>query len=157
MQYPFISQYGAVTLPPDAVYQPDPSLHYKVLFDVRETANNAREINQGLDHIAKLFNLLAPAGIKPDDTEIVAIFHGPAVVALLNNQAYQEKFGMDNPNGPLIEELTRHGVRLYACAQALAKQDIPHAALNHHTTPALSSLTVMIDCQLRHFAYVPFN
>jgi intracellular sulfur oxidation DsrE/DsrF family protein len=157
MEYPFIAGYGAVTLKPDAAFQPDKSLKYKILFDIRETSNDAKEINQGLDHIAKLFNLLAPAGIKPQDTEIVAVLHGPAIIAILNDQVYREKFGIDNPNTQLIEELTKYGVHIQACAQALARQKLPDTSVHKGVTPALSSLTVMIDCQLRNFAYVPFN
>jgi intracellular sulfur oxidation DsrE/DsrF family protein len=157
MEYPFIDKYGAVTLKPDAAFQPDKSVKYKVLFDIRETSNDAQEINQGLDHVAKLFNLLAPAGIKPQDTEIVAVLHGPAIVAILNDQIYKEKFGIENPNKELIEELAKYGVQIYACAQALAKQKLPDTSVYKSVTLALSSLIVMIGCQLRNFAYVPFN
>lgn len=157
MEYPFITQYGAVTLKPDAAFQPDKALKYKVLFDIRETSNDAREINQGLDHVAKFYNLLASAGIKPQDTEVVAVLHGPAIVAGFNDQIYKDKFGTDNPNAALIKELAKYGTKIYICAQALEKQKLADTSVHENVTLALASLTVMINCQLRNFAYVPFN
>lgn len=157
MEYPLVKQYGGVALKPEAAFQPDPALNYKVLFDIRETSNDAGEVNQGLDHVAKLFNLLAPAKIKPGDTAVVAILHGPAVVAALNDENYRKKFGIANPNSALIKELTRYGVKICACAQTMAKQEIAYNSLHEDVALALSSLTVMINCQLENFAYVPFN
>jgi intracellular sulfur oxidation DsrE/DsrF family protein len=157
MKHPVIAGYGAVQLKPDAAFQPDLSLNYKVLFDIRETSNTAEEINQGLDHVAKLLNLLVPKGIKPSDIDIVAVLHGPAIVAILNDENFQKKFDRNNPNSELIAELCNHGVRIYACEQALAKQGLPSASVHEKVDLALSSLLVMIICQLQNFAYVPFN
>lgn len=157
MENPLIAQYGAVTPKPDAGFQPDNSLKYKVFFDIRETSNSAAEVNQGLDHVAKLLNLLALSGIKASDTAIVAVLHGPATVAILNDPTYKEKFGLTNPNAGLIAELVSYGVQIYACAQALAKQKLPDTAVHDKVKLALSSLMVMINCQLRNYAYVPFN
>jgi intracellular sulfur oxidation DsrE/DsrF family protein len=157
LEHPFITKYGAATLKPNAAFQPDSSLNYKVLFDIRETANEAREINQGLGHIAKLLNLLLPTGIRIADCSIIAILHGPATIAALNDQTYRDKFGIDNPNNALIAELTKNGVQIHVCMQALQKQKLSQNAIHDKVGQALSSLTVLINCQLQNYAYVPFN
>jgi intracellular sulfur oxidation DsrE/DsrF family protein len=157
MEHPFMTNYGAVTLKPDAAFQPDNSLTYKVLFDIRETSNEAGEINQGLDHVAKLLNFLVLAGIDVGNAAIIAILHGPAVTALLQDQIYLKKFGLANPNTAIIHELTGYGVQIYACVQALTKQNLAYTAVHEKVSLALASLLVIIHCQLHNYAYVPFN
>jgi intracellular sulfur oxidation DsrE/DsrF family protein len=157
LEHPYFAKYGGVALNSNAAFQPDLSLDYKVLFDIRETSNDAAAVNEGLDHVAKLLNFLAPAGIKIPDASIIAIVHGPAIVAVLKDQIYREKFGMDNPNNALIKELVKSDVKIYACVQALTEQKIDYISVHDEVSLALSSLMVMINCQLQNYAYVPFN
>nr|CBX31756.1 hypothetical protein N47_N25810 [uncultured Desulfobacterium sp.] len=75
-EYPVIKGYGPVHLLPDAAVQPDKSIDYKILFDITKAADNKVKINQGLDHIARLINVFASAGMMPNKMKLVAVIHG---------------------------------------------------------------------------------
>ncbi len=151
-EYPVIKGYGPVHPLPDAAVQPDMSLDYKILFDVTQGSKMKGKVNPALDHLARLINVFASAGMMPDKMKLVAIIHGPATPIVLNNETFKSKFGTDNPNMKLIDELKKNGVIFYGCGQALADNSYEHEWVNKDITIALSALTVVPTYQLRGYA-----
>lgn len=151
-EYPVIKGYGPVHPLPHAAVQPDKSLNYKILFDVTKAARKDSKVNPALAHIARLINVYASAGMMPDEMKLVAVIHGPATPIVLDNQAFRSKFGRDNPNIKLIDELKKSGVTFYVCGQALADNSYQHKWVNKDITIALSALTVVPTYQLKGYA-----
>lgn len=151
-EYPIIKGYGPVHPLPNAAVQPDKSLNYKILFDVTHAAKNNKKVNPALAHIARLINVYASAGVMPGKMKLVAVIHGPATPVVLNNEAFKAKFGIDNPNIKLIDELKKNGVVFYVCGQALADNNYEHKWVNKDITIALSALTVVPTYQLMGYA-----
>ncbi len=104
-EYPVIKGYGPVHPLPNAAVQPDKSINYKILFDVTKASKDKSKVNPALDHIARLINVYATGGIMPDKMKLVAVIHGPATTVVLNNKIFKSKFGVDNPNIKLINDL----------------------------------------------------
>ncbi len=151
-EYPVIKGYGPVHPLVDAAVQPDKSLEYKILFDVTKASKYKNKVNPALDHIARLINVYASAGMMPDKMKLVAVIHGPATPVVLNNEAFKSKFGIDNPNIELINDLKKNGVVFYVCGQALADNKYKNEWINKDITVALSALTVVPTYQLKGYA-----
>ncbi|WP_052133220.1 hypothetical protein [Pantoea stewartii] len=61
------------------------------------------DINSSLDRIAHTVNLYAASGVPPAHLHVVALAYGVATPLVINNRAYKERFGTDNPNILLIK------------------------------------------------------
>jgi len=154
-QHPVIKGYGKVHPYPLAAMQPSPERHYQVLFDITKAADAPGKVNPGLDHVARLLNLYALAGVPTDHLKIALVVHGPATSIVLKNDAYRKLHQQDNPNSEIIHLLKGAGVKLFICGQALAEKHIATESVNPEITLAVSALTVLIDYQLDGYALIP--
>lgn len=154
-EYPVIKGYGPVHALPHAAVQPVKSMHYKILFDITKTGKKDK-VNPGLDHLARLINVFASAGVKPQKMKLVVIIHGPSTPIVLKNSIYRSKYGVNNPNIRLLSDLKKNGVVLYVCGQALADNKFKHDWVNPKITIALSALTVVPTYQLEGYALMPW-
>ena len=153
---PAIKDYGAEHYFPKSAVQPDPRMDYKVVFLIIHNDAKA-EHNEGLDHIARLINLLHDAGVKPNHIHIVGVLTGPATSVAVNDSTYKKMYTVPNPNDSLMTELTRVGhVKLYVCAQALSFMGYGPAYLNPNVKMALSALTTVTTYELKGYALMQF-
>ena len=137
-----IPEVGRMVDIPGAHETPDPSLDYKIVFDLNSTAATVNDVNPGLTTIAALVNTFAHYGVSSTHRHFVAIFHGATVDLVVNDDAYRRSHGGHaNPNVKLMEELTAAGVQLVVCGQS---------ALQHH----IDLKTIQPDVQLNFSATV---
>lgn len=154
-QYPVIKEFGKVRPLPEAALQPSPDREYKVLFSITKAPDSPDKINPGLEHIARLINVFGLAKVPMNKLKIVAVLHGPATSAALDDAHYRVKHQSANPNTKLIDALDRAGVTLYVCGQALAHEGFEPGWVNRQMTVDLSALTVLPVYQLDGYALVP--
>lgn len=132
---------------------PDPNLTYKLLIEL--TQNNpdslVKDINQGLAEVARIINLHVASGIPLKNIIPVIVIHGPALNAIITNKAYQEKYKMDNPNLPLVNDLEKMGTKIIACGQAMEFFDVKKEALLPSVKVSLTAQTVISGYQLKGF------
>ena len=152
--YPAIAGYGGVKPLPDANVQPNKQHVYKALFDVTSGAEDPSKPEGGLVHVARAVNVFASAGVPLKNLHFVAILHGPATPAILNNEEYKKKYGVDNPNIPLISALRKAGVHVDVCGQALADLGFEHAWVNKDVRIDLSALATTIIYGDMGYAYM---
>lgn len=104
----------------------DPKQKYKVLLDVTVWSADSQaavKVHPGLAEVGRQYNLHVYAGVPEKNMTMVAVFHGPALRALLNNEAYKRATKKEtNPNVALVEELQKAGIKLIACGQALTRR-----------------------------------
>ena len=151
---PIIKGYGEVKYFDQAASQLNKQLEYKLIFDIK--SNQVKNgVNKGLWTIARTLNLFELSGIPNKKIELVASIHGEATFIALNNNAYQNKFGRDNPNLNLINQLKENGVELYICSQATASRKINNRDLNINVIPALSGIAVLANHLLQGFTLMP--
>lgn len=154
---PVIADYGKVaevetTMPLPA----DVALRHA--FDVTEGAK-AGEVNRGFDSAARFVNMHARAGVPTDRIQAAIVVHGPAVLDLLNAQAYaKRRDGKDNANAnaPLVAALIAHNVRVIVCGQSAAAQDVANADLLPGVEVALSAMTAHALLQQQGYTLNPF-
>ena len=151
---PIINGYGEVKYFDQAASQFNKQLEYKLIFDIK--SNQVKNgVNKGLWTIARTLNLFELSGIPSKKIEIVASIHGEATFITLNSNAYQDKFGRDNPNSNIIQQLNDNGVKLYVCSQATSSRNINNGDLNINVIPALSGIAVLSNHLLRGFILMP--
>lgn len=151
---PIIKGYGEVKYFDQAASQLNKQLEYKLIFDIK--SNQVKNgVNKGLWTIARTLNLFELSGIPSKKIEIVASIHGEATFITLNSNAYQDKFGRDNPNSNIIQQLNESGVKLYVCSQATSSRNINNGDLNMNVIPAISGIAVLSNHLLQGFTLMP--
>lgn len=151
---PIIEGYGRIKQFNDIAAQPDTSLQYNIVFDVKDD-RELDGVNVGLFKIARLINMLGTGGVSQDKIHIVAAVHGGATFAALNDQKYKEKYNKANPNTELLQLLHDYGVEIYVCAQATASRGISADDLNDNTELGLSAMMVLANYELKGYALMP--
>lgn len=152
---PAVPEFGAIAPLEGDEHLPDAKLRYRTVFSITKSAPTPDKVNPSLDKVARFVNLLARQSIRPQPGDVVAIVSGPATPAIIDAQAYAQRFaGAANPNLPLIAELRRAGVTIAVCAQALAGNNIEHAAVARGVRIDLSAMTTLAMLQLKGWAAI---
>ncbi|EIL92140.1 DsrE family protein [Rhodanobacter spathiphylli] len=154
-QTPTIHGAGRIHPMPQAAYQPDRQATYKVVFSLGKAGDKPTMVSPSLDHVARAVNLYVNAGVPLSQLKFVAIAAGPATPIVLNDAQYRKKYGVANPNLPLIAQLRKAGVDVAVCAQAVAEHDFQYDWVDPQVTVALSGLTTVIDLQQQGYALSP--
>jgi len=84
------------------------------------------------------------------------IFHGPAVDGLLDNAAYQAKFGVSNPNLAMLSALKRAGADVLVCSQFIGAMKIDPAKLTGDVSFASEAFITLITYQNNGYAVLEF-
>lgn len=160
---PALAQPGARLVPdfgrynevPDPFEKPDPTLRYKVVFDVSQAARTPGEVHQGLERVARMVNLLHRHGVKMQPGDIVVTMHGPAAKTTLTAPAFAKRFkGEANPNAELIKQLTAAGVSIRLCGQSMVAAGFAREELNPDVKVDIAAITTMATYQLRGYAVI---
>ena len=85
----------------------------------------------------------------------MAVAYGPATPLALNDAQYRAKFGVANPNLPLIAELRKAGVDVSVCGQAVAEHDFQYDWVDKSVTLALSGLTTVTTLEHQGYDLMP--
>ena len=112
-------------------------------------------MSPSLDHVARTVNLYVSAGVPLSHLKFVAIAAGAATPIALNDAQYRKKYGVANPNLPLIAQLRKAGVDVAVCAQAVAEHDFQYDWVDSQVTVALSALTTITELQQQGYALMP--
>ncbi|MEM6770333.1 MAG: DsrE family protein [Bacteroidota bacterium] len=153
---PAVPGFGAIFPLEVATVKPDPSLRYKIVVDVYSGAEEPTELAFGLNNVARMLNLHAVGGVPTDSMDVVIAIHGGATFATLNNDAFREKYEVDNPNIGLIRALKKAGVKLVVCGQSLMSREIPLTNIQPEIEVATSMLTTVSMYQLKGYAVFRF-
>lgn len=153
---PVVKNFGGVTPIPYAVEKPDTKLNYKVLVEVNTDNAKPEIVHELLEKTAAAVNLHALGGVTPDKLNVVLVIHGPAAQFIVNNTAYKQKYGIDNPNLPLFTDLEKAGVKMFVCGQSLEKRKIDPATIAPEVKVALSAITTLTTYQLKGYTLLKF-
>jgi intracellular sulfur oxidation DsrE/DsrF family protein len=132
---------------------PDPNIDYKILFEL--TGNNPdssiKDINNGLAEIARVINLHIASGVPVKRIMPIIVVHAAALHALKNNEAFQKKYKIDNPNIKLIDDLKKIGGKFIVCGQAMEFFDVKKEELLPGIKISLTAQTVITQYQLKGY------
>jgi intracellular sulfur oxidation DsrE/DsrF family protein len=128
---------------------------FKVAFDVASGAN-AGEVNRKFDSLARFINMHVAAGVNKDNIELALVVHGKAVFDLFNDENYQKRSKLDNPNKPLLQALMNNNVRVILCGQSAAANGIVMEQLIEGIEIELSAMTAHALLQQDGYTVNPF-
>jgi intracellular sulfur oxidation DsrE/DsrF family protein len=153
-----IPSVDAATDFPNEHEMPDPSLVYKLVFDIGKAAPKIDDVNPGLIVISRYFNTLAKGGVPADHRKFVVVFHQEGTELALNNAAYKaRKDGHDNPNIALIHSMKEAGVDFRVCGQGVLARKIDPATILPDIQIDQWAMTTITTLQLRGYVRVAGN
>ena len=153
---PIIKDYGTINAI-DNVYMPDKNIDYKIVIDLKPSNDKFDQVNKGLNNVARLLNLHGVAGITKEQLHVAVVLHYTATPIVLNNKGYQKKYGVDNPNLDLIEQLNESGVAFYICGQSLVARKYAFEDVNNDVTIALSMITVVTEKMMEGYSLLVYE
>ena len=159
MMFPAIKGYNWAGVAPvqNVTELAEPNMKYKLLMELtgfaakgqEKTAKN--EINGGIGEVARKINLHVAAGVPQKNIDVVVIVHAGALFALLNNEKYKRKYGIDNPNITMIKDLQSFGAKIVVCGQAMTFLGLEMEDLVPGIKEAFSAQTVLSTYELRGY------
>lgn len=158
-EYPLLkgSKNSGIIPVKDPTEIPDPNMDYKIIFEV--VSNNPdstiKEINSGLDEVARVINLHIASGIPVNKIKVIIVVHAAALNAIKTNEAYQKKYKTNNPNLKLISDMEKMGARFIACGQAMAFFEVKKEELLPEVKISLTAQTVLTSYQLQGYVWHP--
>lgn len=153
---PIIKNYGTIYAI-DKVAPQDTDLDYKIVVDLKSSNENFEKVNSGLNNVARMLNLHGVAGVPKYKLKVAVAVHYTATPIILNNAGYQKKYGVNNPNLELINELKEAGVELFVCGQSLVARKYAFEDVNPQVETALSMLTVVTEKAMSGYQLLVFQ
>ncbi|WP_329741765.1 DsrE family protein [Dyella sp. A6] len=140
---------------PHAAYVPSSKRIYKAVFAMTKPSAKPDQVNPALERVARAVNLFAASGVPLSHLKFVAIAYGPATALTLDDAHYRAKFGVANPNLPVIAQLRKAGITVAVCGQAVIESHFQDAWIAKDVKIALSGLTTVIGLQQQGYALMP--
>jgi intracellular sulfur oxidation DsrE/DsrF family protein len=153
---PVIKGFGAVYDIPEADFATDTDKVFKVVFDVKGTAQKEGDINKELNTAARFLNMHARAGVPVENLHVALVVHNKAAKDLLTSKAYKGRYGVANVNEPLLEALLHAGVDIIFCGQSSHARNLPKAELVPGVQVSLSAMTALIQLQDEGYRLIKF-
>jgi intracellular sulfur oxidation DsrE/DsrF family protein len=153
---PVIQEFGTTFEVKDPDFELNTDQVYKVVFDVHDTPDDPSSVNPMLGTLARFLNMHVQAGVPLENLQVVGVIHNKAARDALNNEAYREKYGVDNPNIPLMEALEEVGAKIYLCGQSMHGRGLDPERLAGPVQTALSAITVFMTLQQEGYTLIWF-
>jgi intracellular sulfur oxidation DsrE/DsrF family protein len=143
---------------PNEHEMPDPSLTYKIVFDITKASAKIDDVNPGLTAIASYYNTLAKGGVPADHRKFVVVFHQGSTEYSMDSAAYKARNdGHDNPNVALIHSMKQAGIDFRVCGQGVIARKIDVATILPDIQVDQWALTTITTLQLRGYIRVQLN
>jgi intracellular sulfur oxidation DsrE/DsrF family protein len=151
---PVVLSGGAVFEVPDPDF-PTPMDHdLGAVFELRSAPEDPARTNEQLGTMARYLNMHARAGVPRENLRVAAVVHGGASRALLQDDFYRERVGVENPNTELVREIIAAGGEVILCGQSAAAQNISREQLLPGVKVALSAMTALVTLQQQGYELI---
>jgi intracellular sulfur oxidation DsrE/DsrF family protein len=142
---------GYVAIPGVAL-PPDRRKRSLAIFDATRGAPKPTDLIPAVDMAGFMLNAFRVAGVPRSRTRFVVVFHGLSLDGLLDEARYRARFGVSNPNLPVLEHFRREGMELFVCGQNLAFARVDPNTLTPTVTVASDASIVLMTYQGRGYA-----
>ena len=153
---PVIEQFGPVYDIGRPDFPTPTNLVYRAVFDVGPSPEAADQVNPRIESLARFLNMHARAGVKPEQMKLALVVHGAAGKDMLSSAAYKSRFGVENPNAPLLAALRSQGVRVLLCGQTAVHKGFAREELAPGVELALSAMTALVALQADGYELISF-
>lgn len=151
-----IKDFGATFSVTNPEIKTDTTAEFKVIFDVSQSSEDKSKPNKYIVTAARFLNMHANEGMSLNQLKVAMTIHGNAWQDVLNNETYKEKYGVDNPNLKLINQLTKAGVDVIVCGQTAAYRGMNRDIVNPNVKFALSAMTALLQYQNQGYRFIKF-
>ncbi len=153
---PIIKDYGKVWAIENPDFKIDPSKKYKAVFDIMASPENQEAVNATIETAARFLNMHAQSGVPKENLKVALVVHNKASKDVITSEAYQIKYGSDNPNQALIKALIAAGGQIIFCGQSSLSRDFPKEDLIDGVQLSLSAMTALIQLQDEGYRLIKF-
>ncbi|WP_282089667.1 DsrE family protein [Aquimarina algiphila] len=151
-----ISEYGKTYEVVNPDFKTNKQQNLKAVFDVGRTFKDSSKVNPLFNTAARYLNMHDAAGVSLKNLKVALVVHGSAANDLLNDSKYKIKYGIDNPNTPLLSALSEKGVQIILCGQTAAYRDITRQDALPKVQFALSAMTALVQLQNQDYRLINF-
>ncbi len=153
---PIITHYGGVWEISEPDYKIDSNLELKAVFDIMNSPENHDTINATIETAARFLNMHAQSGVPVDQLKIALVVHNKASKDIITNEAYQKRYGTNNPNSDLVQALLDAGGQIIFCGQSSLSRGFPREELIDGVQLSLSAMTALIQLQHEEYRLIKF-
>ncbi len=153
---PIIENYGDFFSVKDSDFKTNINEEFKVVFDVSIGPDSHEELNKRIETAARFLNMHSQNGFSASQLKAALVIHGTATTNIITNEAHQKRFGVDNPNVELLQNLMDAGVEVILCGQSSKSRNVPKEDLIPGEKIALSAMTALIQLQNDGYRLIKF-
>jgi len=152
-----LHKYMGVVDTENTVLKYDSSIDYKLAIDVYDKVKDSSKLAGTFREVGRTYNLNIANGVPKDKLKMAVVIHGGAVSSILNDTAYEKKYGIKNPNSEALRVYKESGVQFYVCGQSLGFLNIPHEDLAPEIDVSISAKTALITLDQLGYSYMNVN
>lgn len=156
MPGPVIKNFGAVWEIPNVDFATDKTMEFKVVFDIMNSADSLHQLNKSIETAARFLNMHVREGVQREQLHVALVVHNKATKDIITDKAYQQRFGMDNPNSELVKELLNENVKIILCGQSSYSRDYPIEDTIDGVQMALSAMTAILQLEEKGYKLIKF-
>ena len=153
---PIIKDYGKVWKIDNPDFKVDTTKEYKAVFDIMKSAENNEAVNPSIVTAARFLNMHGQSGVPAKQLKFALVIHNNASKDVITNEAYQKRYGTDNPNKELIKALLDAGGQVIFCGQSSLSRGFPREELIEGVQLSLSAMTALIQLQDDNYRLIKF-
>lgn len=153
---PIIESFGKVWKVNNPDFKIDTSKTYKAVFDIMKSPEDVTQLNASIETAARFLNMHAQSGVPLEQLKVALVIHNQASKDVITSNAYRKRFGSENPNEKLLEELMANGAQIIFCGQSSYSRDFPKADLINGVQLSLSAMTALIQLQDEKYRLIKF-
>lgn len=153
---PILEDYGKVWKIENPDFATDTNMEYKVVFDIMNSPESPNELNRSIETAARFLNMHAQSNIPEPQLKVALVVHNKASKDVIKNEAYLTRFGTQNPNYDMINQLMKAGVEVILCGQSSKSRNYPKEELIPGVQISLSAMTALIQLQNKGYQLIKF-
>ena len=153
---PIIENYGKVWKIDNPDYQTKTENKFKVVFDIMTSPDDLGRRNPSIETAARFLNMHAQSGVPAKNMNVVLVVHNRASKDICTNQAYKDRFGIENPNADMVKTLLDAGVGFIFCGQSSVSRNFPMNDVQLGVQLGLSAMTALIQLQNEGYSLIKF-
>ena len=153
---PVIHDYGQVWDVPESELEIGDEDEFHLVFDIYSQSGALESVNPSINTLARFLNMHVRAGVSMENIKLVAVVHNKAGNDVMDNEFYQSKYGLDNPNLELIDQLSDVGVEFYICGQTIHSRGLESDHMNDNVKVSLSAMTAITKFVQEGYTLIKF-
>ncbi|MEM9076025.1 MAG: DsrE family protein [Bacteroidota bacterium] len=153
---PVLEEYGEVWTIENPDFVTDTNMEFKVVFDIMQSPESPADLNRSIETAARFLNMHAQSNVPESQLKVALVVHSKASKDVIKNDAYLTRFGTQNPNYTMINQLMEAGVEVILCGQSSKSRKYPKEEFIPGVKISLSAMTALIQLQNKGYQLIKF-